>query len=179
MNKPTLKEVKKYFKYAKTVRCLQDNELFDITECPDGEGIHSCLENYLTECANGYVALWRDGKYAEILSTDYKDYSLEESISAMAGYIRSKILKGEFVLMNITMHSHSLNIDGFTIGILGFQDETWQLATDMFSDYSRFSPSENKKITEIMNGFNLLKTESKRLVLQEEMNDIQKKLKEL
>lgn len=178
-NKPTLEEVKKYFKYAKIVRCLGNNQLFNINEYPEGEGIHEEKNGYYTEGIREYVVLWAFGKYAEIVSTDHKEYNLKESISAMAGYIRAKILKGEFVLMNITMYSHSLNIDGFNIGILGFQDKTWQLATDMFSDHSRFSTSENNKITEIMNGFKEVKTEYKRLVIQEKMNDLQKEIKEL
>ena len=69
MDKPTLQEVKEYFKNAKEVRCLFDNKAWDISnfdyyfDNEDGSFWVAKTENSTLE-----AELFSDGSYAKILS---------------------------------------------------------------------------------------------------------------
>lgn len=67
---PTLEEVKEYFKNAKEVECLVDEEVYDIS-CLN-RSFHWYDEGaWVTNDNDVDILLWDDGKYAEIIS--YKE----------------------------------------------------------------------------------------------------------
>ncbi len=73
MKKPTLEEVKEYFKNAKEVFCLTDNEVVDITKNIT-QDIHYFMDIYwigIDHIGGGDVNLWKNGQYATIIS--YKE----------------------------------------------------------------------------------------------------------
>ena len=75
MEKPSLKEVKEYFKNAKIVICVCDGKKYNVTL----NNIKELVYNYviMDDCANVDLVLWSPDKgYAEIV--EYKDSVLEE-----------------------------------------------------------------------------------------------------
>lgn len=69
MKTPTLEEVKEHFKNAKEVRCLVDNQIYDISDLEiimDDKGRAEVILKDLRYCR-----LYKFEKYAEIIS--YKD----------------------------------------------------------------------------------------------------------
>lgn len=74
---PTLEEVKEYFKDAEKVKCLFNGTTHDITK---GKIFSDMPEKYCAEPTNtgSYCRLYKDGKFAEILTTKQKTYTLTE-----------------------------------------------------------------------------------------------------
>ena len=75
MEKPSLKEVKEYFKNAKIVICVCDGKKYNVTL----NNIRELVYNYaiMDDCANVDLVLWSPDKgYAEIV--EYKDSVLDE-----------------------------------------------------------------------------------------------------
>lgn len=74
MDKPTLQEVKEYFKNANDVKSLENNEIFEIDFESLNENINKGCDNYWCQSINeSLVLLWSysQKKYAEIIS--YKE----------------------------------------------------------------------------------------------------------
>ena len=72
--KPTLEEVKEYFKNAEEVKCLGNSEIFEINFETINENNNNGTDNYWCFSKNGsWILLWSflSEKYAEIIS--YKD----------------------------------------------------------------------------------------------------------
>jgi len=76
MKTPSLEEVKAYFKDAKEVRCLFDGNIYDVSS-----GKYEFVEVFfgvrLWKNHNNYATVYKDGKYAEIIS--YKDKTHESA----------------------------------------------------------------------------------------------------
>lgn len=73
-NKPTLEEVKEYFKNAKEVRCICDDKIYSL-ENMNEKGIYEYYNSFwFTEKDDIDVCIW-DFKFAKIIS--YKDEQLE------------------------------------------------------------------------------------------------------
>lgn len=70
MKTPSLEEVREYFKNAKEVRCLFDGNIYDVSS-----GKYEFVEVFfgvrLWKNHNNYATVYKDGKYAEIIS--YKE----------------------------------------------------------------------------------------------------------
>tara|TARA_B100001146_G_C16190651_1_gene438950 strand:- start:483 stop:953 length:471 start_codon:yes stop_codon:yes gene_type:complete len=76
MKKPTLEEVREYFKDAKVVKCVGDNNEFDVTKFNSlidaGTEYHFGKENFNDEDNDEFVTLWNEWYgYAKIL--EYKN----------------------------------------------------------------------------------------------------------
>lgn len=74
MKKPTLKEVKEYFKDAKVVKCLSDDKLFNISEFTDYREYHTevlaGLDDFDDKNNEDFVSLYNENRgYAEIIET--------------------------------------------------------------------------------------------------------------
>lgn len=67
--KPTLEEVKAYFKNAKEVKCLSDLEIYDISELEIKRG-EASNKSYFAKNKQGcsIAELYYNNEYAEILS---------------------------------------------------------------------------------------------------------------
>jgi len=79
MKKPTIHEVRTYFKNAKKVRCLNSPKMRSYVI--DLDTIYSMNERQINCKAKDtiYCALWVDGKYAEIISYKTKEYIVDET----------------------------------------------------------------------------------------------------
>lgn len=81
MKKPTLEEVKEYFKNAKEVRCLGSLEIFEINFETINEKNNNSTYNYWCFSKNGsWILLWSFFRenYAEIIS--YKDDTINDLV---------------------------------------------------------------------------------------------------
>jgi hypothetical protein len=75
MKKPSLEEVKEYFKDAKIVRCIYVDNIFDITE--EAEDIRFDFGEYWIKADRNDVNLWDKSKgYAKILTYKNNDMKI-------------------------------------------------------------------------------------------------------
>ena len=65
MPKPRLTTIANYFKDVKSIRCLKNNILVDVTKTMNYK--YNIEDNSYTS-VSGSVTFWKDGVYAEIVS---------------------------------------------------------------------------------------------------------------
>lgn len=132
MKTPTLEEVKEHFKNAKEVRCLVDNQIYDISDLEIIMDYKCRAEVILKDLR--YCRLYKYEKYAEIVS--YKD---TKPTHYPQGYDVIDFVKDKYVQTVINKFAHrsevgfakyGTNLERKDYSLLNWLEEAQQEAMD-------------------------------------------------
>ncbi|MEL4307418.1 hypothetical protein [Joostella sp. CR20] len=86
----TIEEVKEHFKDAKVVRCLEDWDVYDVSELI--EGVHVYFNNFWVKAKGGDILLYdaKNNRLAEIIEYKNPQSKFKETLNSLADLLEYK-----------------------------------------------------------------------------------------